>query len=245
MKGFQVHVKAFEIIFKEHLKGKFLLFYLPGLFMLLIYLYLSNSLSNFGSSIEFGDNFLADTLETGLKKTSSFLSLLLYQFFLFIVLTLFSPINALFSEKLDTSLTETNFKIDIFLFIKNLVRTILLILTCLFIELILFFIWWVIASIIGLDFLSPYINFAISAFFLGFFFYDYSLERYDISTRASLQFAKDKFATVLLTGVLFKLIYHIPFIGIVVAPVLITGIATIIFLIITKRMNKNKSNYIL
>jgi CysZ protein len=245
MKGFQVHIKAFEIIIKEHVKGNFLLFYLPGLFMLIIYLYLSNGLNEIGNSINFGDNFLADSLESGLKKTSSILSFLLYQFFLFIVLTLFSPFNAILSEKLDRTLTKSIFKFDLFIFIKNLVRMVILILICLFFELILFFIWWIIASIIGLEILSPYVNFCISAFFLGFFFYDYSLERYNISTKASLQFAKDKFPTILLSGILFKLIYHIPYIGIVIAPVLITAIATIIFLIVTKRMNKNKSNYIL
>jgi CysZ protein len=90
--------------------------------------------------------------------------------------------------------------------------------------------YWIIAAITGIHFLDDIIYFLIAAFFYGFSFYDYSLERYELGVFKSLRFAFSNIFLVSISGCIFLGLYTIPYLGVIIAPVLSTMIATIVYL---------------
>jgi len=141
-----------------------------------------------------------------------------------ILIALISPILSFLSEKIDGHLTHNKFefslkdnmkfifrglKIGILCFIKQIAGTVLL--------LLLGFI-----PIIGL--LSPVLIFLLQSYFIGFAFMDYTLERYNFSTKDSMKFINKKRIYSVVSGCIFSILLIIPLIGIFIAP-LITCVA--------------------
>jgi CysZ protein len=79
---------------------------------------------------------------------------------------------------------------------------------------------------IGLEVVNPVVYFIISSFFMGFAFYDFSLERYGVGTFSSWGVAFSNKLHMVLTGGLFTLLFMIPFAGVILAPILVTMIST-------------------
>ncbi len=104
----------------------------------------------------------------------------------------------------------------------------------LFFELIFTGLWWLISIMIGIHFLNEGIFFMIAAFFYGFSFYDYSLERHREGIGGSMNYALSNKLNLLLSGTIFLVLYNIPLIGVIIAPVLTTILSIIVYL-------KNKS----
>ena len=71
----------------------------------------------------------------------------------------------------------------------------------------------------------PLLIFIIQGYFTGFSFMDYTLERYNLTPKESLEFLKKQRVYAALCGGIFTLIFFIPIIGIFIAP-LITCVAT-------------------
>ena len=88
----------------------------------------------------------------------------------------------------------------------------------------------------GLDALDPYMYHIIAAFFFGFSFYDFALERYQEGVGSSLYFAFEKPIAMILTGTIFLLIYKIPYVGIPIAPVLAIMVSTVVYLYDQKKL---------
>jgi CysZ protein len=112
----------------------------------------------------------------------------------------------------------------------DILRMIAVVSIALTLELILSGVWWLITGITGIHFLDGAVYFIIAAFFYGFSFYDYSLERYKIGITGSMNYAFSNALNMFLTGSIFLLLYNIPLVGVIIAPVLTTMLSTIVYL---------------
>lgn len=237
-KAVQLHILALSKSFTDLLNGKFLLFFIPGGVIAILFwqvFLVANSIENSFSFLE-SIPLIGSVLGAGVEGTFSVLKFILDQLFVFFVLTLLSPFNTILSEKVDSSLTGKIYTFSIIAVINDLVRMIFVVLLALFLELFALGCYWVISFFIPFDFIDQIAYFLIAAFFYGFSFYDYSLERYQIGVFGSLGYAFSHFFIVTISGAIFLLIYSIPFVGVVIAPVLTTMISTIVFI------NKRKNN---
>lgn len=239
MKAVEYHIQAIKETFNQLSKGNFLIYFLPGVIITLFFVMIYSVV---------GTIFGATTESTGwfavaFTKVGSVIDFILTQFYIFIVLTILSPFNTLLSEKLDTKLTGQKFSFSIIRLFNDLIRMALIVLFSLLIQLVAISIWWFFCWIFGISDTVIYQLFAflIASFFFGFTFYDHSLERYEINVFGSIGFAFSNIFLVTLTGIAFKLLYYFPYIwnvsyiGIIIAPVLTTMIATIVYLKISNK----------
>ncbi len=241
------HINAIKIVFEQLSKGNFLIYFVPGLIIMFFYLVITSLLAVFiGDSVRSVD---ANWFHLFMLKIGSVVDFVLAQLYIFFILTILSPINTILSEKLDSKLTGQKFSFSFIRLFNDLVRMILIVIVSILLQLVFIGIWWLFCWIIGLDdVVYTIVSFIISAFFFGFSFYDHSFERYEISVGGSINFAFSNFLLVTLTGVIFKLLYYfpyfweVPYIGIVIAPVLTTMISTVVYLSVKnkdKEIDKN------
>lgn len=240
MKALIHHFHGIRITLSELLQGKFLLFFIPGIIISLVYwitIYYTTSIETPDLIPDTGVSWL-DTatgwIDTGISSTVGGIvwvfSVILEQIYIFIIITVLSPFNTALAEKLDSSLT--GFKVDFNLvrFINDFIRMIFVVILAITLEFTFIIVYWMVSWILGLDALDPYIYPLMAAFFFGFSFYDFALERYEVGVFGSLGYAFSKPLSMLLTGGIFMLIYHIPYIGIPLAPVLAVMISTVVYL---------------
>lgn len=234
MKSIMHHIKGVLKVIELLSKGKYLLYFIPGLLISILYYWASASVSglNEGVSSLGGESWWNSALSTVASGAFSFIDWITYQAFIFIVLTVLSPFNTHLSEKMDTELTGDKFESGVIRIINDLIRMIFIVIIALILELILVGIWFVIAWIFGFHDTTFYTisSFLMGSFFFGFSFYDHSLERYQVGVFGSLGFAFKNMFMVTITGALFNLIYHIPFAGIALSPVLTTMVSTIVYM---------------
>lgn len=150
--------------------------------------------------------------------------------FEFVVITLFSPIMAMLSERVETKMNGNQFQFSFGRFLNELLRTLGILITGFIFSTLVVFIWFIIAKIGSMESLTPYIVFIVKAFFIGFNYFDYSLERNGVPVGNSWQFALHNYLLMLLVGVLFSAIIALPFLGVMIAPFLTTIVATLLWL---------------
>lgn len=241
MKSFNYHIKAIQITLARLLNGKFLIYFIPGLVLTGIYfgmqLYTERIHESMTLSSEYSwIQWVYSWVNEGLNKAFSLLDFLIEQLYIFLILTVLSPFNTLLSEKLDTDLTGKEFKFGLARFINDIIRMLFIVALALLLELSFLFVYWTISFVIGLDAIDPIMYFLISAFFFGFAFYDYSLERYGVKIFGTLTFAFENMLVVLITGSIFLALYNIPYLGIPISPVITVMVSTIVYLYITKKL---------
>lgn len=235
------HIEAIKITWRQLSKGNFLVYFIPGIIITLLFLVV-----NLVTNTLFGGNEVAENSKWFLSvfsKIVSVIDFIMTQLYIFIILTLFSPINTILSEKLDTQLTGQKFSFSFIRLINDLFRMILIVIIALSLQFVFIGIWWFISWLFNIDNTIIYdsVAFLISAFFFGFSFYDHSLERYKINVFGSIGFAFSNVVLITLTGSLFKLLYYFPYfwkvsyIGIVIAPVVTTMISTVVYLMVTNK----------
>jgi len=235
MKPFLYHLNGIRVSFEQLFKGRFLWFFVPGLFITVAYwivqYYSYTEYQRYQFSSEIG--FL-DTIFGWINYTTSFIysifEFLLEKVYVFLVLTILAPLNAFLGERLDRRLTGTKFPYSFSHFLQDLFRMIVIVSIALFFELITILIWTTFSFVFRLGPLDTAVYFIISAFYYGFAFHDYALERYRLSIGKSIGFAFTKPLTMMLTGAFFLGIYAIPYIGVPFSSVLTTMVATVVYL---------------
>ena len=232
MKALQLHIYAVSQTFVELAKGKYLLFFIPGIVVALIFwqVYLLTETVEDSFSVVEDIPLIGSYLGAGVKGTFSFIQFIFDQLFVFFILTLLSPFNTILSEKVDSSITGKKYTLSLTQIISDLIRMIFVVLLAFILEIFTLSIYWVLSGILNLDFLDPYAYFIIAAFFYGFSFYDYSLERHQKGIFESLKFAFSNKLLVVISGSLFLLFYKIPIAGVIIAPVITTIITTFVYL---------------
>ncbi|MCT4561768.1 MAG: hypothetical protein N4A41_10365 [Crocinitomicaceae bacterium] len=225
-----LHNKAIQWMFLAFSKGKFLLYFLPGLIISFPFWGLSDwtatmSSDNYADS----DGWFGSILNSSIQGFFSFLGFLFEQLKIFLVITLLSPLFTRLSESVEESLTGKKFKFDLVQFIEELIRMLAIVFIALSLEFITLGIYHLFSWIFGLGFLDGIANFCIASFFYGFAFYDYCLERHQIGIFQSVSFVRQKPILNFVTGLCFGLASLIPVFGFAVAPVIATIIASHVF----------------
>lgn len=221
-KIFMYYLKAIQMIFNELRQGNYLRYFLPGTIASLLFYWLFSYVHGTANSVStFADvwNFIIS------------------QVYVFFLLTLLSPVNCRLSQKLDTHLTGTGYSAGIVEIFSDFGRMVLIVTVSLILELVFMLVWWIFSYFIGTQFIVDLGYFSIAAFFFGFSFFDYSLERHRVGLFTSLAEAFKKPLTMILTGSIFSLLYMIPVIGIILAPVISTMISTIVYLYTVKKIS--------
>lgn len=213
-------------------KGKYLKFFIASLVAGAIYLYLHDVLNTWErtgteelqgaeseSYVEIASDWMTTFMRTFLLEGSKFL--------LLIVLT---PFLTVLSQRVDEDMSKQDFGSSFLAVIKQFFRCILIIIVALLAEYLGLALWWLISNILpfGSE-LDPYVGGAIGAIFIGFTFFDYSLERRDFGITASWRFGKQHWLIFVAVGLLFNLLLMIPYFGVFVAPVILTIVSTAAF----------------
>jgi uncharacterized protein involved in cysteine biosynthesis len=99
--------------------------------------------------------------------------------------------------------------------------------------------YWMVSWMLP-DVLDPIMYHIIGAFFFGFAFYDFHLERYQVGVMGSLGYAFENGLTMILTGSIFLLIYEIPIIGIPLSPVIAVMISNVVYLYKAKKLPRKE-----
>lgn len=241
IKPIQLHIEAISKTFSELGKGKFLTFFIPGLVIAGLFWQIFLITETVGNSFSFLENIplIGSFLSAGVEGTFNLLNFILNQVFVFFILTLLSPFNTILSEKVDSSITGSEYSFDLMTILNDLLRMIFVVTIAIVLELIVMLVYWFISGFIPFDFIDKIAYFLIAAFFYGFSFYDYSLERYQVGVSGSLRFAFSNVLLVTLSGIIFLTIYNIPYVGVVISPVLTTIISTIVYINNRKNIELN------
>ncbi|MDR0803336.1 hypothetical protein [Fluviicola sp.] len=234
VQAFKHHWTGIEQVAQTLFKGKFLLYFIPGLIVGLIYLYFQFQAGRALAFVHAGDDIpvIGGVISRVADGVFNIFGLITSEFYKFMILVVLSPVNCILSEKFDSYLTEREFKFDLIRLINDFLRMILIVISALLLEYIFLAVWWVFSWILP-DFIGESVFFLIASFFVGFSFYDYSMERYGLSFFKSWGLGFSKMSYMLITGAIFTLMIKIPVAGIIVAPVLISMISTAVYILLT------------
>lgn len=246
MKAIKYHIDAIYISFRELSQGRYLLYFIPGAILAAIYYYLqflSDQAAN--SAVLESDlswlDYIYGWVNSGTSALFSFIDIILAQIYIFFVLTILSPFYTVLGEKLDGNLTGQVFKTTFIRLLNDLFRMVFVVTLIVLTEITVLLVYWMISFIIPIDTLHSIVYFLISAFFFGFSFYDYSLERYQKGIFETFNYAFSNPLKVTLTGAFFLILYEIPYIGIPISPVLTVMVATIVYLYDTGKLSPTKN----
>jgi CysZ protein len=236
MKTFSYHLEAIIATFKTLIKGRFLVFFVPGLAIMLLFLTISslgsayNEFTEKASDVSYIGGFIGGIF-SWIGDMFGFIFKEIQKFF---ILVLLSPVMSILSENYDAYLTGQKYKFDVLKLFNDILRAVFVVFIALILEFCLFILLNVflllIPDVIQPDFLRPLLLFISASFFVGFSFYDYSLERYSVGTFGSIGFSFSNILTMVLTGSIFTLIFMVPYIGIPIAPVLTVMISTVVYI---------------
>jgi CysZ protein len=170
----------------------------------------------------------------GIYLMAFFLKILKY-----IVLVFCSPMMAILSQKTDTIVTGKKYPFEFKQFIRNSLRGILVVFRNISLELLILIAASLFAFIpvIGwfIAILSIPVIYIFNWYFLGFNMMDYTCERKEWKISAGATFIRKRKGIAIANGLIFGLILFIPYVGIVIAPVLSSVAATLAMLSALKK----------
>lgn len=139
----------------------------------------------------------------------------------YLVLIVLSPLLAWLSERTEEILTGRRFPFDPAQFARDVLRGVGIALRNGLLELGINVLAWVLSILLlpTAPFWALFL-WVISCWFYGFSMFDYVFERHRLGIRASARAARENRGMVLANGALFWLLMLIPFVGVVVAPIL-------------------------
>jgi len=224
--GISSYGKAVEFIFRNQLAVYFLI----PLFLNIVLFWLGYSfistLSN--QAIEFIQSawhsekwdFWGAGFLTGTINFFIWLSLRVFFFFLFafwggyLILILLSPLLAYLSEKTEKIVLGTEVPFSAKQLLKDLWRGILLALRNFLMEMAATLLLFLLSFLPIIGWLSAPLLFLISAYYYGFSFLDYNLERRQMSVNQSIKYLRRRKGLAVANGSLFTLALLIPFVGV-------------------------------
>lgn len=236
VQAFKHHWTAIEQVAKTLLKGKFLWFFVPGLIIGLIYLYYQWQAQKALALVHAADDIPVVGTAIGWVADSVFsiFDLIISEFYKFVILVILSPVNCILSEKFDSYLTGKKYEFSLIRLFNDFLRMILIVISALFLEYLFLAVWWILSWILP-DFIGEALFFLIASFFVGFSFYDYSMERYGLSFFKSWGVGFARMSYMLITGGIFTLLIKVPAIGIIAAPVLTAMLSTAVYILMNKK----------
>lgn len=245
MNAIDDHVYAIKKTYTSLSKGKYLLFFIPGFIIAIIYFIVTYRFSALQSStniaVESGwFGWLFEAINWLLSSIFSFIGVILEQIYIFILLTVLSPFFSALSEKIDSNITGRKYTFTFKDFIQDFFRMLLVVIIAISLEFAFLLVYWMLSWIPFVGIFDHIMYFLISAFFFGLAFYDYPLERDKVSVGATINFAFKNPLPILITGSIFLLLFNIPFIGPPISPVLTVMITTVVYLQMKKSKKANE-----
>lgn len=131
----------------------------------------------------------------------------------YLVLIFLSPVLAYLSERTERILSGTDYPFDWGQFTKDIVRGAVVALRNLWWEILWAIGIFILAFIPVVGFVSPFLLFAVSAYYYGFSFLDYNLERRRMNMGDSIRFVKKHKAVSVGLATPFTLLLLFPVIG--------------------------------
>lgn len=207
-------------------------YFLPGIISMFLFggfiylgeylsLNLASALENFFKLQEYG-SILYIFIKILVWICTVFFYYLVYKSLLLVII---SPILGYVSERVETHLTGKKFDFTFKDNLRFLIRGIDIGLKSFFKQMVGTCVVMLLGFIFPINLSIPLLIFIIQGYFTGFSFMDYTLERYNLSPKESLDFLKKQRVYAALCGGIFTLLFFIPVIGIFIAP-LITCVAT-------------------
>lgn len=232
MKSITLYAKGVSHTFETLFKGKFLLFFIPGAIagiLLAMYFAQTQGIREMASSTE-DIPWIGGIIYWFASSIGNFIDWIVEMLFQFVVLVCFSPFNCILAEKYDNYITGNKFDGGFLRIVNDMLRAIFIVIIALTLEMFISGLWWIFTVIFPpLEVLSPAVTFIIPAFFIGFSLFDYALERYGIGTFGTVGYGFKRMLLMIIGGSIFILILKIPYIGIILAPVLATMITTHVY----------------
>jgi CysZ protein len=243
-----LHFTAIQATITSLLKGKFVLFFVPGVIISIGYWFLWYQGQAYRSFVAETEeiSLIGGALAWFLGLVGDLLGFLVDQFYKFLLLVCLSPVMCLLSERFDNHLTGHHFNGGLIRILNDLLRAVIVVFLAVIMHYFFLACWavfsWILSFIFPfMEYLDPIAYFIITSFFIGFSFYDYSMERYQKGVMSSFSFGFKHKSYVFLTGALFSSLYYLPIIGIIIAPVLVTMIATAVYIyVIQPKLNKEQ-----
>ncbi len=224
--GLRSYSEALSFIFRKKLAWFFLF---PLVFNILLFWFgwdMVNQLSDtskvyiesklqLGESEFWGSEFLKTVMDGFVWLTFKVMFFFIFAYLGgYIILILMSPIFSYLSEKTEKIKTGVDYPFSLKQLVKDMFRGILIAIRNLVIEIILTLLMFVLSFIPIIGWFAAVVLFFISAYFYGFSFMDYALERKKMNIKESIQFMKKNKGVVIANGFVFSLCLIIPFCGV-------------------------------
>jgi CysZ protein len=246
MKAINYHIRGILASIEQLLKGKYLIYFVPGLILTGLFLYSQSVTVDLDESIDLTSDYwmfswIGGVADTGVSWFFGAIEWIMEQLYVFVVITVLSPFFTALGEKYDRELTGKITEGGFVRFMNDMIRMIFVVILSLLLEIICLVIYWIFSKIFGFsDMVDTIVGFCIASFFFGFAFYDFALERYEKGVFSSLGFAFSAPLGMIIIGAIFKGVYAIPYIGIPLAPVLAVMISTVTYAYYIKQLPKSK-----
>lgn len=239
---FNSFLDSFSIVKEAKLKKFYFLPGIIGILLFIIFIWIGDFLS-VNLAVQLESFFKLEEFHSILYIFIKILVWVCTVFFYYLVyksllLVIISPILGYVSERVETHLTGKKFDFTFKDNIRFLLRGIDIGLKSFFKQMVGTCAVMLLGFIFPINLSIPLLIFIIQGYFTGFSFMDYTLERYNLSSKESLNFLKKQRIYAALCGGIFTFLFFIPILGIFIAP-LITCVATTK---ITLELLKNNSD---
>jgi len=132
----------------------------------------------------------------------------------YVIVILLSPVFSYLSERTERINTGTEYPFSISQLIKDIIRGVSIALRNIFIEIIISIIVFALSFIPIIGWAAAIFLIFVSAYFYGFSFIDYALERKRLNMKQSIAFMSENKGMVVANGLVFSLCLIIPFCGV-------------------------------
>jgi len=224
--GLRTYAEALQFIFRKQLAWFFLF---PILFNIILFwigwdyignlaaqaqLFLSGWIDLENASF-WGSEFLKATLGGFIWIVFKILFFLIFAYFGgYIIIIILSPVFSILSELTEKKKTGKTYPFKFRQLIKDILRGITIAIRNLLIELVLTILMFVLSFIPIIGWAAAIMLFFISAYFYGFSFLDYAIERKNLNISQSVQFMRTNKGIVIANGLVFSLCLIVPFCGV-------------------------------
>ncbi len=224
--GLRTYSEALSFIFKKKLAWFFIF---PLVFNILLFwfgwdmvndlsdtskLYIENKLQ-LDQSTFWGSGFFKTVMDAFVWLTFKIMFFLLFAYLGgYIIIILMSPVFSYLSERTEKIKTGVDYPFSLRQLVKDVLRGVIIAVRNFSIEVILTLLMFILSFIPIIGWLAAIMLFFISAYFYGFSFMDYALERKKLNLRQSVQFMRENKGIVIANGFVFSLCLIIPFCGV-------------------------------
>lgn len=247
-KGISTHVRGIEFIAKHNLWHFFIY---PVLILVALFIggywsvmqladwVVDWALNYFGlDSTQTGDDWIGwlsiiGTFIVGLMLKIVFL-IILSSYIKYVVLIICSPILALLSERIDEIVSGKKYPFNFPQFLHDMLRGILVTLRNMAFETLIIVSCMIIGWIPVIGWITIPFLYLVAWYFLGFAMMDYSYERMRMRISEGARFTRKHRGLAIGNGFIFSMILLIPFLGVIIAPILSVVAATLAVLEVKK-----------